>query len=79
MTQFASTGKGKVKFICQECGEIENIPKDVVEFFDNTDLELDTDAPPQFSCEKCGGVMVPEHYINATGKEFNNRNNNRNQ
>lgn len=72
MRQFASVGNGKVNFICQECGEKEEIPRDVVEFLDGTDLDVDPDSPPQFSCERCGGVMVPEYYINELGRKFSN-------
>ena len=30
----------------------------------------DPTAPPQFSCEKCGGAMYPEYYKGLHGNEY---------
>jgi hypothetical protein len=30
----------------------------------------DPTVPPQFSCEKCGGVMHPEYYKGIYGHEY---------
>ena len=59
----ASTGNGKVRFICLKCGEKEDIPKSVVDLLDGTDLEYEPNQPPQFSCEKCGGEFEEDQMI----------------
>lgn len=70
MKQFASAGKDNIRFICLNCHEVEDIPKEVVKMLDGTDLMVSPDAAPQFSCEKCGGEMYPEYYRNELGREF---------
>lgn len=70
MKRFASAGKGSIRFICLNCHEAENIPKEVVKILDGTDLMVSPDVAPQFSCEKCSGEMYPEYYRNELGHEF---------
>lgn len=43
----------EILYICTACGVKENIPKEVVEYFDEMD-QSNIDEPPCFSCEKCG-------------------------
>ena len=47
----------------------ENIPREVVEYFDETD-QSNIDEPPCFACEKCGGVMRPKEYNGVYGKNY---------
>jgi transcription initiation factor IIE alpha subunit len=49
---------GKVSYVCSQCNTKEDIPTDVVNLFDLLDPG-DPSVPPRFSCEKCGGVMLP--------------------
>lgn len=41
----------KILYICTSCGIKENIPKEVVEYFDEMD-QSNVNEPPCFSCEK---------------------------
>lgn len=59
----------EILYICTVCGEKENIPKDVVEYFDEMD-QSNIDEPPCFSCEKCGGIMRPIKYDGVYGKMY---------
>lgn len=59
----------KVKYICTVCGEEEKIPLNVVKTFDEMD-QSNINEPPQFHCEKCGGLMRPERYESLWGKVF---------
>ena len=43
------------------CSQSEVIPLSVVRDLDMMDGG-DPEAPPQFSCEACGGEMYPEYY-----------------
>lgn len=40
----------KVKFKCLSCSKIEEIPRDVVEYFDEMDGG-DPSVPPRFDCQ----------------------------
>ena len=55
---FPTTVKGK-----------ENIPKEVVEYFDEMD-QSNVNEPPCFSCEKCGGIMRPKEYTGVYGIKY---------
>lgn len=55
-----------ITFACLECGEKEDIPKDVVDTFDTFD-DGDLSVPPRFDCEICGGIMEPIEYTSAHG------------
>jgi predicted nucleic-acid-binding Zn-ribbon protein len=59
-----------VTFKCLNCGATEDISHDIVEFLDGTDIEYNPNSAPQFSCDKCDGVMYPVFYRNQLGKEF---------
>ncbi len=39
-----------------KCQTKENIPKEVVKYFDEMD-QSDINEPPCFSCEKCGSKL----------------------
>ena len=56
----------KVKFKCLSCSKIEEIPRDVVENFDEMDGG-DPSVPPRFDCQKCGGLMQPVYYKSVYG------------
>lgn len=55
-----------IAFKCTKCGFKEDIPKDVVDYFDLMDLG-DPTVPPRFDCQKCEGKMEPIHYVNHEG------------
>lgn len=61
---------GPVTFKCLNCGMYEDIPRDVVRFLDDSDIEYDSQSAPQFTCDKCGGAMYPKYYKNQFGYEF---------
>ena len=46
-----------------------NIPKEVVEYFDEMD-QSNVNEPPCFSCEKCGGIMRPKKYTGVYGIKY---------
>ncbi|MBM3212888.1 hypothetical protein FJZ33_11755 [Candidatus Poribacteria bacterium] len=50
--------KSSYIYRCIQCGCKEDIPKDVVDFFDIMDPG-DSNVPPRFRYEKCVGVMIP--------------------
>lgn len=58
--------KKNIRFICPDCGIEENIPKDVVDYFDIMDGG-DPLFPPRFDCQSCGGLMEPVYYVNHDG------------
>lgn len=60
-----STGS-PILFRCISCGFEENIPKDVIDFFDIMDGG-DPLVPPMFNCQKCSGLMEPLYYVNHDG------------
>ena len=47
----------------------ENIPREVVEYFDEMD-QSNINEPPCFSCEKCGGIMRPKEYTGVYGIKY---------
>lgn len=52
---------------CLECGITENVPREVVEYFDEMD-QSNINEPPCFSCERYGGTIRPKEY-NAYGEK----------
>ena len=53
--------QSSVSYICNNCGEKEEIPEDVLEYFDEINPASLLSGSHQFSCEKCGvGIMRPE-------------------
>ena len=58
-----------IKYRCTKCKIEEDIPKEVVEYFDQMD-QSNIDEPPYFLCEKCEGVMRPINYNGVHGKKY---------
>ena len=56
----------EVPFRCLECGIVEDIPKEAVDYFHEMDGG-DKNVPPRFQCEKCGGIMEPIQYTTDDG------------
>lgn len=52
-----------------ECKTKENIPKEVVEYFNEMD-QSNINETPCFSCEKRSGVMRPQKYNGIHGKKY---------
>lgn len=52
----------EILYVCVQCKYEENIPKEVVEYFDEMD-QSNIDEPPCFSCEKCNGIMRPKNIM----------------
>jgi DNA-directed RNA polymerase subunit RPC12/RpoP len=50
-----------VKYVCANCGATENVPEDVLEYFDDINPQQLLFGSHQFTCEKCStGIMKPE-------------------
>jgi hypothetical protein len=49
---------------CEQCGRQEQIPADVLAFFDVVDPG-DPGAPATFGCERCPGIMYPDWWFRA--------------
>ena len=50
-----------VSYVCANCGIKEEIPEDVLEYFDDLNPEQLLYGEHTFKCEKCGiGIMNPE-------------------
>ena len=58
-----------IKYKCIGCNMEEDIPKEVVEYFDEMG-QSNIDEPPCFSYEKCGGIMRPIKYDGIYGKKY---------
>ena len=59
----------EILYICTVCSEKENIPREVVEYFDEMD-QSNINEPPCFSCEKRGGIMRPKEYTGIYGMKY---------
>ena len=59
-----------VTYKCPKCNFKEDIPKEVDDYFDLTDLG-DPTVPPRFDCQKCDGKMEPTYYVNHEGFIYN--------
>ena len=52
-----------VSYVCADCGAKEEIPTDVLEYFDDENPEQLMFGEHEFTCEKCGnGIMKPENH-----------------
>lgn len=51
---------------CLQCNVEEDIPREVVEYCDAMD-DGDIGVPPRFSCENCGGEIMPKKYKGVHG------------
>ena len=63
------SSQSKVRFVCLQCNVEEDIPEEVVEYCDVMD-DGDLEVPPRFSCERCGGEMVPKKYRGVHGIQY---------
>ena len=61
--------KKTIKYKCTSCMLEEDIPREVVEYFDKID-QSNINEPPCFSCEKCGEIMRPIKYDGVYGKQY---------
>ncbi len=69
--KFKTKNPSQIEFICPLCKTKERIPRDVVEFLDESDqIGVDTSVPPRFDCQNCYGKMVPIFYIGVNGKIY---------
>jgi hypothetical protein len=58
---------GLILFRCTACNFEEDIPKDVVDYFDIMDGG-DPSVPPRFDCQSCGsGKIQPVYYVGHDG------------
>jgi len=48
-----------ITYYCLQCKVEEDIPEEVIQYFDLIDPG-DPTVPPRFTCEKCGGEMRPK-------------------
>ena len=53
--------KQSVLFVCNNCNFEEYIPKDVIDFFDVVDPDIQG-APATFQCQHCIGIMFPDDF-----------------
>jgi hypothetical protein len=49
---------------CERCGAKEEIPGDVLDYFDEIDPG-EPGASPSFQCERCPGIMYPPTWLRA--------------
>lgn len=50
-----------ISYVCANCGVQEEIPQDVLEYFDETNPEQLLFGSHRFTCEKCNkGIMAPK-------------------
>ncbi len=51
-----------VPYVCAECGATEEIPQDVLDYFDDINPEQLLYGTHEFKCEKCKtGILKPEN------------------
>lgn len=55
-----------IVYRCKNCCTEEEIPREVVEYYDMID-DGDISVPPMFDCEKCGIPMEPIQYTGVHG------------
>lgn len=51
-------------YLCEKCGTQEQVPMDVLAYFDAVD-PAELGQPATFECLKCSGIMYPEKYLRA--------------
>jgi hypothetical protein len=67
MAKSNKNNQSNVLFRCVKCNFEEQIPKEVVDYFDIMDGG-DPSFPPRFDCQACNsGKMQPVHYVNHDG------------
>lgn len=55
-----------ITYKCPKCNFKEDIPKEVVDYFDIMDAG-DPTVPPRFDCQQCEGKMIPVYDVNHDG------------
>jgi hypothetical protein len=55
-------GNGSCLYQCKLCGAKEQVPKDVLEYFDAVDPGL-PGQPATFACQACPGIMYPSWWF----------------
>jgi hypothetical protein len=58
------SGEGSCLYQCELCGFQEQVPKDVLEYFDAIDPGL-PGQPATFGCQNCPGIMYPLWWLHA--------------
>lgn len=58
------SGEGSCLYRCELCGAQEQVPKDVLEYFDAVDPGL-PGQPATFGCQLCPGIMYPVWWFEA--------------
>jgi hypothetical protein len=53
---------------CELCAAQEDIPMEVIDYFDEVDPGL-PGQPPTFQCQQCPGIMYPNDYLRAKRAE----------
>ena len=51
-------------YICERCAATEQVPRDVIAYFDAVDPG-EPDRPATFQCPSCLGIMYPDNYLRA--------------
>ncbi len=51
-------------YVCEQCGTTEQVPTDVIAYFDAVDPG-EPDRPATFQCQSCPGIMYPDAYLRA--------------
>lgn len=62
--------KKSITFKCPKCDYKEDIPKEVVDYFDIMDGG-DPLVPPRFDFQNCDGLIEPVYYVNHDGIIYN--------
>ena len=56
--------EGSSLYQCEQCGAREQVPHDVLAFFDVLDPG-EPGAPATFQCQSCPGIMYPDWWFRA--------------
>ena len=56
----------RVKFRCESCNKIDNVPLAAIQFCEEMDGG-DPIVPPRFECKYCGDVISPIYYKSIYG------------
>jgi hypothetical protein len=64
----ANPPAASLPYECELCGAREDIPMDVIDYFDEVDPGL-PGQPPTFQCQDCPGIIYPQTYLRAMRAE----------
>src|SRR5579871_1049690 len=59
-----NTNRASCLYECEQCGLNEQIPADVLDYFDEIDPG-EPGAPATFQCQVCPGIMYPAAWLRA--------------